>query len=82
MTVADVHVNAKRYVGTSVEMLGMSENVHSETKMVNGVKISYTKLTLYEVDAKGHKDSHYIYVSLPTSNFTSMPVNAGMARME
>ncbi len=78
LTVADVHANSKQYVGTNVEVLGMANNIRSDTKTVNGRKVQYTKLNLYEVDSKGRKGSHYIYVALPTGNFTSMPVNGQM----
>jgi len=79
LTVAEVRADAKRYVGTNVQVTGMAQGVRSDTKKINGRTVPYTKLNLYEVDSKGHKGSHYIYVSLPTSDFTSTPVNGGMA---
>ncbi|MCX5785458.1 MAG: hypothetical protein NTX59_07200 [Elusimicrobia bacterium] len=79
LTVAAVHANSKLYVGTEVQVTGMVANVHSGTKTVNGHKVPCTRLNLYEIDSKGREGNHYIYVSLPTSDFTSMPVNGGMA---
>jgi len=80
-TVSDVRANPKQYVGSSVQVTGLAQGIRTDTKLVKGSKVPYTKLNLYEVDAKGRKGSHYIYVALPTSDFSTTPVEGEMARV-
>jgi len=79
LTVSDFHANAKAYVGSNVQVTGMAKNIRSETKTVNGVRVPRTVLNLYELDPKGKQKSYYIFVSLPTSAFSSMPVDGALA---
>jgi uncharacterized protein YqjF (DUF2071 family) len=79
LTVADVRANPKAYVGSRVQVTGLVQNIRLEPKTVNGVQVPYTKLNLYLVDSKGRKGAYYIYVSIPTSDFTSAPVEGQMA---
>jgi len=75
LTVRDLHANPKAYVGNTVAITGLVSNVRSEMRAVKGQsqKVPWTKLNLYELDPKGRKGSHYVYVSLPAANFTPTP---------
>jgi hypothetical protein len=75
LTVRDLRSNPKAYVGNTVAITGLVANVRSEMRAPKGrtEKVPWTKLNLYEVDAKGKKGSHYVYVSLPSSSFTPTP---------
>ena len=79
LTVAQVKANPKLYVGSSVQVTGLAWSVRSDTRKRNGQMIPYVKLNLYELDAKGRRGSRYVYVALPASAFTSMPVEGQMA---
>ncbi|MFI5347636.1 MAG: hypothetical protein ACHQ51_14775 [Elusimicrobiota bacterium] len=73
LTVNDLRANPKLYVGNTVAITGLVSGVRSEMKKINGQQVPWTKLNLYERDAKGRKGSHYVYVSLPAANFTPTP---------
>lgn len=73
LTVNELHRNPKPYVGSTVAITGLVANVRSATKRVNGKDVPWTRLNLYETDNKGRKGSHYVYVSLPSANFTPAP---------
>jgi hypothetical protein len=78
LTVAQLELNSKLYVGTTVEVTGMVSGVRSETRQVNGAPVPYVKLNLYKVDNKGRKASRYVYVALPATSFKAMPVEGQM----
>jgi hypothetical protein len=73
LTVNDLRANPKAYVGNTVAITGLVSGVRSDSKFVNGQKVAWTKLNLYDRDSKGRKGSHYVYVSLPAANFTPTP---------
>lgn len=79
LTVAQYHSNSKLYVGRVVEISGMAKSIRNEMRRKDGQDIPYTKLNLYEVDAKGKKGNYYVYVALPTSQFRSLPADGDMA---
>lgn len=79
LTVAQFHANARAYVGASVQVTGLAKHIREESKTRNGVKVPFTTLDLYEVDSKGKQKNYYIYVSLPTGVFSSMPEDGVMA---
>lgn len=81
LTVAQVHKDPKSFVnnGSVYQVTGLAWSVRSDTKRVAGKDVPYVKLNLYELDAKGRKGSRYIYVSLPASDFSSVPVEGQMA---
>ena len=79
LTVADVKMNPKAYVGTTVSVTGLAWSVRSETKSKNGQAVPYVKLNLYELDKNGKKGSRYVYVALRASNFNAVPIEGQMA---
>jgi len=81
LNVADIRANPKAYVntGNAYQVTGVASFVHSSSRYVNGQNVPYIKLSLYELDAKGRKGSHYVYVSLPANNFVSVPTEGQMA---
>ena len=81
LTVAQVHHDPKAYVnnGQTYAVTGLAVNVRRENRRVSGRDVPYVKLNLYDVDAKGRKGSHYVYVALPVSDFQSVPVEGQMA---
>ncbi|MBI3552336.1 MAG: hypothetical protein HY077_07445 [Elusimicrobia bacterium] len=73
ITVAQLHTNARAYVGTVATVTGLAYYIKPETRMKNGQSVPYTKLSVYEVDAKNKKGKYYVYVAIPTSEFKFMP---------
>lgn len=74
LTVYDVRMNPKAYVGTTVAVTGIATAVRAESKSVHGQAVPWIKLNLYEWDAKKvQRGSRYIYVSLPASDFQGKP---------
>ena len=74
LTARDVHANPKQYVGSRVAVTGLASGIRAGTKWFNGQNVPCIKLNLYEVDPKkDRKGSYYIYVSLPSSAFHSVP---------
>src|SRR5947209_1894571 len=73
ITVAQLHSNARAYVGTVATVTGLAYYIKSDTKMKNGQSVPYTKLSIYEIDAKNRKGKFYVWVSMPTSQFKYMP---------
>ena len=80
LTVAQLRSNPKAYVGNGeVAITGMASSIRSDKRRVNGQDIPVIKLNLYELDTKGRKGSHYVYAVVPASQFSSVPVEGGMA---
>ncbi len=79
LTVAQIEQSSKTYVGTTVQVTGLASSVRSDNRYVNGKNVAYVKLNLYKLDGRGRKGSRYIYVALPASQFTSIPVEGRMA---
>ncbi len=81
LNVADIHSNPKAYVntGNTYQVTGLASSVRTDTRYVKGQAVSYVKLNLYELDNKGRKGSHYVYVALPAANFASVPSEGQMA---
>jgi hypothetical protein len=80
LTVAQVRSNPKAYVGNGdVQVTGMASGIRSDTRRINGQDVPVFKLNLYELDSKGRKGSHYVYAVVPASQFSSVPVEGGMA---
>lgn len=73
LTVFDFQRNSKQYVGTEVRVTGLAQNIRHDVKQVQGKPVEYTKLNLYSILPNGKRDSHYIYVNLPTSSFRFVP---------
>ena len=81
ISVADLRHNPKPYVGTVVSVTGMANSVRSGEKWNGHEKVPCIKLNLYEVDAKGRKGSHYIYVNMPTSQYKFVPAEGQMVQI-
>jgi hypothetical protein len=80
LTVAQVRSNPKAYVGNGeVAVTGMASGIRSDSRTINGQVVPVVKLNLYELDSKGRKGSHYVYAVVPASQFSSIPVEGGMA---
>jgi hypothetical protein len=80
LTVAQVRSNPKAYVGNGeVAVTGMASSIRSDTRKINGQDVPVIKMNLYELDSKGRKGSHYVYAVVPASQFSSVPVEGGMA---
>jgi hypothetical protein len=80
LTVAQVRSNPKAYVGNGeVAVTGMAWAIRSDSRTINGQVVPVIKLNLYELDSKGRKGSHYVYAVVPASQFSSLPVEGGMA---
>ena len=74
LTVRDAHHDPKQYVNGRVSITGLASGIHADTKWVNGQKVPYTRMNLYEIDPKTNKKgSYYIWVSIPTSGFKFIP---------
>jgi hypothetical protein len=78
LTVAQLETNTRAYVGTTVQVTGLVQNVRNDTRRVNGKDVPYVKLNLYKVDGKGRKAARYVYVSLPAKDYQSPPVEGQM----
>jgi hypothetical protein len=79
LTVAQLRSNPKAYVGNGeVAITGMASHIRSGTRKYNGQVTPVYMLDLHEVDAKGRQGSHYVYAVVPTSKFSSIPVEGGM----
>ena len=80
LTVAQVRSNPKAYVATGVvQVTGLASSIRSDTRRINGQEVPVIKLNLYELDSKGRKGSHYVYAVVPADQFSSLPVEGGMA---
>ncbi len=81
LTVAQVHHDPKSFVnnGQTYAVTGLAQSVRHKTRRIGGKDVPYVMLDLYEVDAKGKKGSHYVYVALPAADFQSVPVEGQMA---
>ena len=80
LTVAQVRSNPKAYVATGiVQVTGLVSGVRTDTRRINGEDVPVIKLNLYEQDSKGRRGSHYVYVVVPANQFSSLPVEGGMA---
>ena len=82
LTVAAVKADPKPYVGTKVSVTGVASNIRSGTKGKKDRKVPCIKLSLFEVDNKGKRGSHYIFVSLPTSAFRFIPNEGDLVAIE
>jgi hypothetical protein len=78
LTVAQLETNPRAYVGTTVQITGLVQNVRNDTRRINGKDVPYVKLNLYKVDAKGRKAPRYVYVSLPAKDYQTPPVEGQM----
>ena len=80
LTVAQLRSNPKAYVGNGeVAITGMASHIRSGTRKYNGQVTPVYMMDLYELDRKGRKGSHYVYAVVPTTQFTSIPAEGGMA---
>jgi hypothetical protein len=79
LNVADVHANPALYIGSNVQVTGIAKSIRLISKTGFGRKVPYTVLDLYEMDAKGRRGSHFIYVSVPTSAYSAAPIDGQMA---
>jgi len=79
LTVAQLRSNPKLYVGVgTVAVTGMASGIRSDSRKINGQMVPYVKINLYELDSKGKKGSHYVYVAMPASGFSTAPVEGQM----
>jgi hypothetical protein len=78
LTVAALESNTRAYVGTTVAVTGLVQNVRRDNRRVNGKEVPFVKLNLYKVDNKGRKARRYLYVALPAASFDHPPVEGEM----
>lgn len=78
LTVQQLHSNVRPFVGSTVQVTGLVQNVRTQTRSVGGQQVEFTMLNLYEQDSKGRKKEYYVYVSLPTSQFQTPPMENQM----
>jgi hypothetical protein len=81
LTVRDYHHNQKAYVGSQVEITGIATNIRQVTKRVNNQDVPYTSLNLNEQDNKGRKGKYYVWVSIPSRQFTTQINDGDPARI-
>lgn len=80
LTVAQLRSNPKAYVGAgNVQITGLASGIRSDSRKINRELVPVIKLNLYELDSRGNKGSHYVYVVMPASQFTSVPAEGQMA---
>jgi hypothetical protein len=80
--VSEVRVNPALFIGRSVQVTGLVGSVKAVTRQVHGRMTQLLKFNLYEVDARGRRGAHYIFISLPASQFQYVPIEGRMLTIQ